>query len=193
MKIQFHIFVLISFLFCIQLNGQDVEGLIQEAKSIKAKVKNTLNDSLKISGGISASSELNFISGRSRRSGLFNYQLNGALNISKYGFSLPLSLNFSNERFVYNYDLPAIRLPSYSFAGMTPTFKWASLLIGDRTMDFSPYTLSGHGFRGLGTELKPGSFYFAAMYGRLQRAQAEDLNSLQSLDPVYKRMAWGMK
>ena len=76
---------------------------------------------------------------------------------------------------------------------MSPTYKWATLHLGDRSMTFSPYTLSGHGFRGFGTELKPGKLSISAMYGKLQRAEAEDLNSLQNIDPLYKRMGWGLK
>ena len=110
-----------------------------------------------------------------------------------YGLSIPLSINLANSQFVYNYDLPPIQLPSYSFVGVSPTYRWATLHAGDRSMTFSPYTLSGHSFRGVGTELKPGSMYFGAMYGRLQRANAQDLNSLQDIDPLYKRMAWGVK
>jgi hypothetical protein len=42
-------------------------------------------------------------------------------------------------------------------------------------------------------ELKPGNWRLSAMYGRLRRAQVEDFNSLQSLDPTLKRMGWGIK
>jgi len=60
-------------------------------------------------------------------------------------------------------------------------------------MDFSDYTLANHSFSGVGIALKPGRFRFSAMTGRLRRAVAEDLNSLQNFEPVYKRKAWGFK
>jgi hypothetical protein len=182
------------FLFgCQSVFSQDVEDLINQARGLKEKAKQTINDTLKITGNISAQTEINYIKGIPRRSDPFSYQLNGALNFSIYGLSVPLSLNFANKRAIYNYSLPEVKLPSYSFAGTSPSYKWATLHLGDRSMTFSPYTLSGHGFRGFGTELKPGKISFSAMYGRLQRAEAKDLNSLQAIDPLYKRMAWGFK
>ena len=78
-----------SLLYCPFTNGQDVEGLINEARSIKQKVKSTFQDTFKMSGGLMASSELNYINGADRRSTPFNYQLNAALNLSMYGFNLP--------------------------------------------------------------------------------------------------------
>ena len=194
MKIIIRLFVIFSFLCIKQYTySQDIEGILNEAKEVKQKIKQRFDDSLTITGGISASSEFNYITGTSRRTNPYNYQLYAELNFSMYGFSLPLSLNFSNEKLIYNYDLPAIKLPKYSLAGMSPSYKWATVHVGDRSLDFSPYTLSGHSFTGFGTELKPGNFYFGMMYGRLRRAQAEDLNSLQNLDPVYKRKGWGFK
>ena len=181
-------------LCCISsLYSQDIEGLIKEAKSIKDKAKNLLNDSLSIKGGVSTELSFNYGEGDQTSINPFNYRVSGELNFSMYGLNLPLSVNFANKRFAYNYNLPPIELPSYSFAGLSPSYKWATLHVGDRAMTFSPYTLSGHGFRGLGTELKPGKFFIAAMYGRLQRADAQDLNSVLDIDPLYRRMAWSTK
>lgn len=169
--------------------SQDIEGLISDAKALKDKFK----EPLKITGGVSLMGAYNDVRGIPRRTDPFNYQISTSLNISTFGINTPLSFNFSNGRSVFNYDLPEVKLPRYTFVGLSPTYKWATLHVGDRNMTFSPYTLSGHSFKGIGTELKPGKFYFGAMYGRLQRAQAEDLNSLQSLDPAFKRVGWGLK
>ncbi len=186
---------LATLLLCClsSLFSQDIEGLLKEAKSLKDKAKNILNDSLSIKGGVSTELSFNQGQGDQTSANPFNYRLSGELNISMYGLTLPVSLNFANKRVAYNYNLPPIELPSYSFAGLSPTYKWATLHVGDRAMTFSPYTLSGHGFRGLGTELKPGKFFIAAMYGRLQRADAQDLNSVLDIDPLYRRMAWSTK
>lgn len=186
---------LATLLLCClsSLYSQDIEGLIKEAKSIKDKAKNLLNDSLSIKGGVSTELSFNYGEGDQASISPFNYRVSGELNFSMYGLNLPLSVNFANKRFAYNYNLPPIELPSYSFAGISPSYKWATLHVGDRAMTFSPYTLSGHGFRGLGTELKPGKFFIAAMYGRLQRADAQDLNSVLDIDPLYRRMAWSTK
>ncbi|HEU5293073.1 MAG TPA: hypothetical protein VFU05_20650 [Cyclobacteriaceae bacterium] len=56
-------------------------------------------------------------------------------------------------------------------------------------MTFSPYTLSGHLFKGVGVDLAPGEkFKFSAMYGRLLKAvEPDSLNENASI-PSFKRM-----
>lgn len=175
-------------------HGQDVEQLLQKAKGFKKLKEQIKKDPIKLTGGFNARFDFNAITGIPRRTNPYNMLLsaNFNLNILKH-INIPFSLNYSNGRTVYQYRLPSYRLPQFALFGISPSYKWGTLHIGNRSLTFSPYTLSGHSFYGIGTELRPGNFRFSAMYGRLQRAVAEDLNSLQSIDPTYKRMGWGVK
>ena len=175
------ILVFVNFFFATSnLQGQDVEGFFTEMKD---RIK---NDPFKLSGGISAASNFSHTTGIPDRYAPFNWNLNANLNFDILGIKAPFSFNYSNGNSVYN-------LPSYRFVGVSPSYKWITLHLGDRSMNFSPYSLSGHNFFGTGIELKPGKFRFSAMYGRLKRATAVDLNNLSNLDPSYKRMGYGFK
>lgn len=78
-------------------------------------------------------------------------------------------------------------------AGLSPTYKWAKLHIGDRYMQFSPLIFEGQTFRGAGLELTPKQFRFAAFYGRLNKAVDED-NSINNFRaPQYSRKGYGAK
>ncbi|GAA6769666.1 TonB-dependent receptor [Flavobacterium sp. CGRL2] len=74
-----------------------------------------------------------------------------------------------------------------------PSYKWITGHIGDVSMTFSPYTLAGHQFTGLGVDLTPqGKFKISAMYGRLVRSSEYDVLNTE-LVPTYKRFGYGFK
>ncbi|MEN9918033.1 MAG: hypothetical protein RL662_469 [Bacteroidota bacterium] len=141
---------------------------------------------LKMSGGVSANSVLNAGNGFSGRDP-FIYYLNGNVNVNIYGqVNLPFSFNLTNSG--TSYKLPS----SPNRLSIHPSYKWATAHIGDVSMTFSPYTLSGHMFTGIGVELAPDGWEFSAMYGRLQKAVEYD-SIRPSFSPTYKRMGYGFK
>ncbi len=174
--------LLLTFILPVTIVGQDIENLIKDAKNrLEAPP-------LKISGGINSSLQLYSITGMENRADPLMWRIRANFRMDFLGFKVPVSGIFSTKSTVFNYQLPA-----FAFAGMSPSYKWATLHLGDRTMTFSPYSLSGHSFRGIGVELKPGDFRFSALHGRLKRARAEDLGKLQNIESPYRRMAWGIK
>lgn len=144
------------------------------------------NQALGINGGLSITNNLYTSSGIAPRRDKFQWMVNMNTNLSFMGISAPFAFNFSDGNQQFN-------LPSYTFTGISPTYKWATAHLGDRNMLFSKYTLANINFRGAGFELEPGKWRLAAMTGRLRRAVAEDLNSRQMLDPGYARNGWGVK
>ena len=170
------IFPFVFLFLSIPLSSQDLETLQSRIKS----------DPIKISGLVSLQSSINDISGIAPRYNPFTYRMMAMVNIDILGIQSPFSFIYANGNSVY-------RLPSYAFYGLSPSYKWAKLHVGDRTMSFSPYTLNGHMFRGAGIELKPGKWRIAGMHGRLKRAVAEDRQFLQGLDPAFRRIATGVK
>jgi hypothetical protein len=140
----------------------------------------------KIGGGVSATSTF-FESNRDNRQP-FTYNLTGNLNFSFYSFTMPITYNISNAGNNLDYKIPF----DFNRISISPKYKWATLHLGDVNMTFSPYTLAGHQFRGVGVELNPNSpLKFSAMYGRLLKAVEDDDNP--KTIPSFLRMGYGTK
>jgi hypothetical protein len=114
----------------------------------------------------------------------YAYTLAANLNFSLYGWSIPLSVIYSNQNWSY-------QQPFNQFS-LHPTYKWIRTHIGYSSMTFSSYTLSGHQFLGGGVELTPpGNWKFSAMAGRLQKRILPD--SAGTIEPSYYRFGSGFK
>jgi len=139
-----------------------------------------------ISGGISANTI--FYDGVANRDP-FTYFLNGNINANLYGlYNIPVSFAYTNQRFAFNE--PSFKINRLS---LHPSYKWITAHIGDVAMSFSPYTLNGHQFTGIGLDLTPnGPFKISLMYGRLVRDREYDDQTPEAL-PSYKRMGYGIK
>ncbi|MEO7215711.1 hypothetical protein [Mucilaginibacter sp.] len=117
----------------------------------------------------------------------FSYIFNGAPAISIYGVSFPFSIVVSDQE--RSYTQP------FNQYGISPTYKWATVHAGWRSLEFSPFTLAGHNFLGGGVELNPGKLRFGFMYGQFNKAIEED--PLQPLalaqQPSYRRTGYSIK
>lgn len=144
------------------------------------------NKAIAFGGGLSAGSVFyagNQPSGRQP----WTWYLNGNLNINLYGqINIPLGLNFTNLGMDMSYPSLPNRL------SLHPTYKWITAHIGDVSMNFSPYTLSGHQFTGGGVELSPKNLKISLMGGRMLRKVAYNY-ALPSLMPNYTRAGYGAK
>lgn len=141
------------------------------------------DDPIRINGGLSFSQILYKADGFESRRDPYSYFLTGNLTTSIYGFSIPLSFSVSNQS-------RSFQQPFNQFS-LNPTYKWATAHVGYSTMSFSPYTLSGHIFRGAGIELKPKKLHFSAMYGEMRRASQGD--SVRGTSPTFARRGMGFK
>lgn len=174
------IFITFSFLFLLLIHsaGQDLEN-IREKKPVE------------ISGGLTLSSNFYGVSGIDQRRSPFSYSITGSPILSLYGITLPFSFHYSNEQSSFSQP--------FNQFGVSPYYKWAKFHLGYRNVNFSPYTLAGHTFLGVGAELNPGKFRFGAVYGRFKKAVAEDstlvLDSTLYRRPIpsYKRTGYGIK
>lgn len=159
--------------------AQDVEATVNRLKNLKEQ-------QLSITGGINLTSQFYDAVGITNRRDNFQWGARANLNFSFLGINAPFSFVFSeaNQNF---------GLPSYSFAGISPRYKWATLHAGDRSMSFSRYTMGGISFRGVGLTLEPGKFHVSGFYGKLNRALANDLNTLGDLNGFYQRNGYGFR
>jgi hypothetical protein len=140
---------------------------------------------LRYNGGVSANGV--YYDGTANRQDL-TYYLTGNLNFNIAGlYNIPVSFTYSNQEF--NFPSP-FNFNRFSFH---PSYKWVTAHLGDVTMTFSPYTLSGHQFTGAGVELNPeGKFQVSAMYGRFLKATEYD-SIAQGGIAAYKRIGFGVK
>ncbi len=118
----------------------------------------------------------------------FSYFINGNVNMNIYGLvNLPFTFTLSDFGGKYSYPIPSNRFSIH------PSYKWVTGHIGDISMTFSPYTLNGYLFRGVGADFEPeGSFKGSVIYGRLQRAVEYDTANL-TVPAAYERRGFGTK
>ncbi len=145
--------VWLFLLLSIALQAQDLENLKNEKP-------------VKISGSVSQNFQLYKAWGAENRNKPFISTTSGNLNLQLYGISIPVSFTIGNQERSFNQP--------FNQFGMSPTYKWIKLHVGYRNITFSPYTLSGITFSGVGVELNPGKFRFGAMYGRFNRKAIPD-------------------
>lgn len=140
---------------------------------------------LRYNGGIAVNAV--YYDGTANRQDL-TYYLTGNLNFNIAGiYNIPLSFTYSNQDF--NFPNPF----KFNRLSLHPSYKWATAHLGDVSMTFSPYTLSGHQFTGAGFDIAPeGGFRISAMYGRFLRATEYNPNEPQAIT-AYKRMGYGLK
>ena len=140
-----------------------------------------------INGGITGGGELYGVSGIEDRRAPWSYFINGRINMSASGFSVPVSFSYQDRQLAYDY--------SFNRLSIQPRYKWAKLLLGRSSMNFSPYTLSGRAFNGYGVELSPGKLYVAAIKGTIENPFAirDSLAVGNSLIPIYDRDILGAK
>ena len=170
------------------LSGIFLIGLLQCCNFVAAQDLSNIGkekNPVKVSGGFSATNIFYGASGIQSRRDPWTYILSGSLNIDIYGLSIPLTASFSNNTGSFNQP--------FNQYGLSPKYKWVTGHFGYRTMNFSPYTLAGHIFLGAGVDLTPGIYRISAMYGRLNKAVAEDTLLNVSGNPMYQRMGYGMK
>lgn len=178
------------FLFVIGLAGREAVGQAVDLENALADFKKKYQKAtkVKLSGGISTSTTYAMSSVGGQRDP-FVYAVNGNLTVSFMNFSIPLSLNLTNAGFSYSYQYP--RLPSR--LSLHPKYKIIQAHIGDFSMNFSPYTMSGFQIVGAGIDVQPkGKWKFSSFYGRFQKAVPFQQNNGNTL-AAYKRVGAGVK
>lgn len=169
------------------LNNFQVEA--QNVEQKYSEIKTRINEQpIKWNGILTADGSAYHSYGIAGRSVPYLGRLSALINLDIYGINIGGSANLSTGGAVFNTVLPA-----YTFIGISPGYKWATLHLGTRTMSLGKYTFNNHSFNGIGCELKPGPWRFSTFYGNLRRARPEDFLSIQRLEPIFQRTGFGMK
>ena len=144
-----------------------------------------LKNGVKATGGINISNIFYNTTDSIARRDPYQIILTGNLNLNLFGYNTPFSFTYSNSQ--KSYTQPFNRL------SFTPQYKWIKAYLGYTSMSFSPYTLSGHSFKGGGVELSPGSLRLSLMAGQLKKAVEYNPLNESSVNPAYERMGYGIK
>lgn len=181
MKRKLLIFLIMNIFTTLLVKGQDVEQILHADSVAKSYLNKLLETQpLVASGSVNVRT---VVSGGEKNSVPFTYLLNGNLNLDIFGFAMPLSFSFSNKKFNYTYSSPI----KFNRIKLSPRYKWVKLYLGQTSLTYSPYTLSGLQFSGVGIELTPpGPFRIGAMRGRFYDAVKYDSVYSNRL-PVYQR------
>jgi hypothetical protein len=144
---------------------------------------------LSLNGGINVGVSGYGVSGIPARQSQFSWTITGDPSLSAYGISLPFS-------FVVSEQERSFRQPFDQF-GVSPGWRWATVHLGYRNLNWSPYTLAGQTIYGAGVELNPGWLRLGAIYGRFRRAVKEDTIAVppESVEqtPAYRRSGYALK
>ena len=126
---------------------------------------------LRLTGTLSVQSQVYRVSGIDPRQQPFYWSLSGSPVLHLYGIQIPFFILQSNQQRQFQQPFNQI--------GISPYYKWAKFYAGYNQVRFSPFTLAGRRFLGVGTELNPGVFRLGFVYGRFQRAIGESLPTQQ--------------
>jgi hypothetical protein len=116
----------------------------------------------------------------------YSFVASGNLMLTVKGYKLPFSFTYSNWKF--SNSNPSFRFNKFSFQ---PKIKNLGLTLGTGNMTFSPYTLNGFQFNGIGGEKTFKKFKIQAMVGNFMEAIRED--TAGNLTPSFKRWGTGLK
>ena len=164
--------------------AQAATAYAQDLEEVYNRTRRRFTDQpVTLTGGINLTGTAAFYSGPQPRYDRYGFQAGANLNFDILGVNAPFSLYYSDKNTLY-------RLPSYQFAGISPSYRWARVHLGDRNLNFSPYTFSDQTFRGAGVELTPGSWTVKAMGGRLRYQSLFDVGARSGLEESYRRTGY---
>jgi len=105
--------------------------------------------------------------------------------LSVYGIEMPFSFSFSDKK--TNYTQP------FNQFGLSPRYKWITVHLGYRNLNFSSFTLSGYTMLGAGLELNPGKFHFGFIWGRFLKSSTSDASQALFYIPVLSRSGFAAR
>lgn len=178
-----------SLFFNVQAVAQQkyLKSINDKISNVKKQVK---NDSLYIQGVVKLFGGARLLAEKNSKP--IEYRVQANLNLKYKGISIPLSYNFSNGRSLYRINGPNVNVPKLNNLGISPSYKWAKVHLGTRSMSFSRYTYDNLRFTGAGFEINPGQYHLKYFKGKIFQSSVSDLQLANNLTLPYERKAWGM-
>lgn len=167
-------FVFAALLSFGPLQGQNLEQL-GKAPSLQAN------------GNLSLMQMYTHARGRALPRPPYSFMLQGQLNLRLMGIiDAPFSFLYSNLG-------STLTQPTFNQQSLHPSYKWIQLHLGMVSMSWSPYTVAGHVFQGVGADFTPGSWKISALYGRFQKAVSPQDSVSGLVMPAFRRMGGGLQ
>ena len=137
-------------------------------------------DPFKFTGSVAVGGFFYNASGINARQQPYGYSLSANPTFSFYGFSVPVSvvLNEQGSRFQHPFNR----------FGISPEYKWIKLHLGHRNMNYSPFSVGGVNFFGVGADLTPGKLRVSYMRGRFR--QANNGENTNYVSPQFERKGY---
>jgi hypothetical protein len=178
---------ILSALVLIILSGIAFRANAQSVRLDNLKEQFGAGKPIRFSGGLAANGIFYDGNGGYGRNP-FSYFVNGSINMNLYNIvNLPFTFTLSDFGGNYSYPIPSNRFSIH------PSYKFVTGHIGDIAMTFSPYTLNGYLFRGVGVDVEPeGPFKGSVIYGRLQKANEYDTAN-HTVPAAYERNGFGAR
>jgi hypothetical protein len=148
-----------------------IAGLMISSLVVAQDLTHFSQNKSSFTGSITTTGGFYSVAGMEPRRDPFSGIITGNFTVNLKGFNMPFSFVYSNQN-------KSFRQPFNQF-GLSPKYKWATVHLGYRNVNFSKYVLGGHTFFGIGTELNPGKFRFGFVYGRLKKATNKAVNIFQ--------------
>ena len=165
-----------GFIFTFDTKAQDLAAIGKDKNPVK------------VTGGFSATNTFYAANGIADRRSPYYWMLSGNVNVSLYGWSIPISATITQQN--KSYTQP------FNQYGLSPHYKSVTLHLGYRSMQFSNFTLGGNIFLGGGIEFSPKKSFirYSAMGGRFTKAVSESVTSgVISGTPAFERWGCGQK
>ena len=147
------------------------------------------SDPIKIKGSLALNLGVYQANGISSRRDPFSYLVLGRLNFNLFGVvDVPVGVSLTQQE--NNFSQP------FNHYGLSPQYKWVQAHLGYRSLQWSPYTLSGHTFLGVGVDVElpfetGPKVKLSAMRGRLRRSVDLETAVLRGEAAAYRRRGYG--
>jgi hypothetical protein len=113
----------------------------------------------------------------------FTWFAGGNLNFNILDVALPFTFTYSN--------LGAKYTQPFNRVSLNPSYKWIKTQIGITSVNYSPYTVTGHLFLGGAVELKPGDWTIQLLGGRFNKEV--DYNPIDNNLITYRNFGYGLR
>lgn len=176
--------------------AQDLESFWTKINPVNIWESVSGADPAKVAGGVGVNlrTYTEFGATENRQPPL-SYTVTANLNITLFErINMPFSAVFTaqNSSTSNPFDLAAMKQAlanRFVRVGASPSYKWAKLHVGHRSMNFSPLTYANQTFYGIGGEFNPGKYRIAFLKGALPTTTPQDLSLFNVNQQVFNRKA----
>jgi hypothetical protein len=190
----------LSFFFLVFMSISSLNSFsqgIEQLKNLKDAPKKALEQGIKINGSVASTS--NYFDSKLIQIGKipFESSLRGAINFDFFGkVKMPFTFNLNTQgvNFKHPFDQKFRFRQPFNIMQFRPSYKGIELVLGSGTASFSPLTVNGHRFEGIGINVNNKKIPVQLNFVKGTFLKPIRFDSLQQVvQPSYARKAVGGK